>query len=155
MDDFVKFQPKRDVPFFITVPSEFCYNFEDSSKMKWCEIFIPPRQISMLKKPYPSIVVEPEHVFYISHEDYYVFWINAGATLHLYYKQYVSAGSSKRQIISSESDSPEGILGRILQYEAYRNGRIISGVDDITSVIYDDYVHSGMTMLAFIKSLKK
>lgn len=148
---FVRYKPNRDTPLMIVVPVDLCFELIDNPGNRWCEIFIPPDNLQDVKKPWASIVVEPEHVFYVKDApEYNMFWVNAGAVLKLHYKEYVSAGSNKRRTVSCASDTSEGVLARILQYEAYKNGLSPANKD----LIYNAYLMSGLTMLDYMLSFK-
>lgn len=151
--NLVKFVPSRDTPLEIIVPANLCCELLDSNGSRWCEVFVPPHSIMNVHKPWSTIVVEPEHVFFIPNESYNMFWINAGAKLNLYYK--TETADNVRTISGSESEYAEGVLARFLQYEAYLNNRISSGKDCILQEIYADYKQSGLTMMAFVKSLQR
>lgn len=148
-----QFFPGRDIPLFITVPITCCHPLTDKSGKQWCEVFVPPKDLRQMNDPWSTIVVNPDHVFYINMEpDYYMFWINSGAMLTLYYKALTPDGF-QRKIIGSEQDTAENILARFLQYEAYRFHRIRSGKSNILRAIERDYLNSGQTMYDFIKTL--
>lgn len=144
---------KRDIPLEIVVPQSLCHAFIDNNGRNWVEIEIPPRDLRMLDTVWSTIVVEPAHVYYVDNEPYNMFWVNAGAMLNLYYKER-SIQSDTRSIVSAEQDTSEQILVRILQWEAYRNGRVTSNRSNILKAIETDYLQSGLTMMNFIRTLR-
>lgn len=154
-----KFKPRRDVPLFITIPSDLCYELIDSHDVKWCEIFVPPDSVQDLVNDslWSTMVVEPEHVFYKENTDYVVFWINAGAKPYMCYKQ--RNADDKRIICNSECAYSEEIQARFLQWEYFRRDKdfrefaMNNNIINAKAVVYDSYKKSGQTMYDFIRSL--
>lgn len=141
------YKGKRDPMLGIVIRQSQCFPYVDKSGREWIEIFIPYRN---LVKPgwTGSIMVEPEHVYFID-DIYNEFFINAGAEIKIIQKVCDNLGN--RHFADTEIEISEMILTRILQYEAALKhpGVPIKTIEPF----YENFIQSGLTMYNYIQRM--
>lgn len=133
----------RDPMLGITIRQSFCQELITTSGT-WVEIFVPkPGLFTRDMLSWPSIVVEPAHVFFLD-DNWNEFFINAGADIGLCYKSPDGAGN--RVITTRETEISELILARFLAYECWAR----TGFELSMRYLYHDFMKSGLKMSAYV-----
>lgn len=145
------YRGKRDPMVGILVRQDMCTEFTDRSGCEWIEIFVPPADWRDYQKPWPSIALPPNQVFWID-DVYNEFQVNAGALLTLLYKAFTATG--RRVPVGREEDFVENIRARyLMQARHMLFGDMGMGRYTVAGM-RQEFESSGMTMLGYINRMR-
>lgn len=108
----------RDPEIRIVVPKTHCYEYIARNKDTYVEVFIPPEKYTDYDKPWGSIMLKPTQVYFVPNSNCNMLMVNDFAQI------INSVKDPKRHVISSETLTPDKIIGRELKFWHLERNRI-------------------------------
>lgn len=144
------YKGRRDPEIRIAVAQSYCQRYNSKTSGQWVEVFVPPELISEYNNQWGSIMVKPDQVCNIG-DGYNIIRVNDGAAINC------SVKDDQHIVISSETMTPDVIIGRWLKFYRYdlfrRCGISLDMLDNPSMEIYQDFARTGQHMQFYMNRM--